>query len=104
MSSQMPLPAATALKADIPDVESAVVVNMGMPENISYQEKNLERVIIRTDPDFFEVFNFPVLRGNGSTALSGIQDIALSESTAKAIFGETDPIGMELPEEFQYSF
>ena len=96
MSSQMPLPAATALKADISEVETAIVVNMGMPENFSYEEKNIERVVIRTDPDFFEVFNFPVLSGNGSSALSGIQDIAISESTAKAIFGDLDPIGKEL--------
>ena len=96
MSSQMPLPAAAALRTDIPEVETAIVVNMGMPENLSYEEKNMERVVVRTDPDFFEVFNFPVLIGNGSTALSGLQDIALSETTAKAIFGNLDPIGKEL--------
>ncbi|MEG3659498.1 FtsX-like permease family protein [Arenibacter palladensis] len=96
MSSQMPLPAAAALRTDIPEVEAAIVVNMGMPENFSYEEKNIERVIVRTDPNFFDMFNFPVLIGNGSTALSGFQDIALSETTAKAIFGESDPIGKEL--------
>lgn len=96
MSSQMPLPSANALMADIPEVETAIVVHMGMPENVVYQEKNLEREIIRTDPGFFEVFNFPVIKGNAGSALSGIQDIALSESTAKSIFGDTDPIGKEL--------
>src|SRR5690606_36350417 len=96
MSSQMPLPAATALKADIPDVESAIVVNMGIPEKISYQENNMERLVIRTDPDFFEVFNFPILNGDTSSALSGLQDIVLSESTAKVIFGDADPIGKKL--------
>ena len=96
MSSQMPLPAAAALMADIPEVETAIAVNMGMPENFSYEEKNMERVVVRTDPDFFKVFNFPVLIGNGSTALSGFQDIVLSETTAKAIFGDSDPIGKEL--------
>jgi len=96
MSSQMPLPAAAALKADIPEIEKAVTVNMGMPENISYGDKNLQRIIIRTNPDFFGIFNFPITVGNEETALSGIQDIALSESTAKAIFGEADPIGKEL--------
>ncbi len=106
MSSQMPLPLATALKADIPEVEKAIVVNMGTPENISFQNNSLERVIIRTDPDFFEVFNFPVLNGNLSSALSGIQDIVLSKSTAKSLFGEANPIGKELKigrgEAFQY--
>lgn len=96
LSSQMPLPAAQALKMDIPDIESAITVNMGMPENVSYLDNNLERLIIRTDPEFFEIFNFPILSGNVHSALSGIQGIVLSESTAQAIFGETDPIGKEL--------
>lgn len=96
LSSNMPLPLSQALKTDIPDIEATVRVQMGMPENISYQDKNIERVITRSDPEFFKMFNFPITNGNTITALSGIQDIALSESTAKAIFGETDPIGKEL--------
>ncbi|MEH6680562.1 MAG: FtsX-like permease family protein [Sediminicola sp.] len=96
ISSQMPLPMATALKADIPEIGTAVVVNTGMPENISYQDLNMERSIVRTDPEFFKMFNFPVQKGNADSPLSGIQDIVLGESTAKAIFGDTDPIGKEL--------
>ncbi|HMB62066.1 MAG TPA: FtsX-like permease family protein [Eudoraea sp.] len=95
-SSQMPLPLGEALKTEIPDIETAVRVQMGTPENITYQDKNIEKVITRTDPDFFEVFNFPVTNGSKASILSGIQDIALSESTARAIFGEDDPIGKEL--------
>ena len=64
ISSQMPLPMATALKADIPEIGTAVVVNTGMPENISYQDLNMERSIVRTDPEFFKMFNFPVQKGN----------------------------------------
>lgn len=96
MSSQMSLPSAEALMANIPEVETAIVVHMGMPENVAYHEKKLELEIIRTDPTFFEVFNFPIVHGSAGSVLSGIQDIILSESTAKAIFGDTDPIGKEL--------
>lgn len=95
-SFQMPLPAAQALKTDIPDIETAITVNMGMPENVSYLDANLERSIIRTGPEFFEMFNFPILSGNAGSALSNIHDIVLSESTAQAIFGKTDPLGKEL--------
>lgn len=96
ISSNMPLPIGPALESDIPEIATAVVVSSGRPEKVSYGDKNLERIIRRTDPDFFEVFNFPFATGNAETALSGIQDIVLSESTAKAIFGETNPIGKEL--------
>ncbi|WP_422082892.1 ABC transporter permease [Ulvibacterium sp.] len=96
VSSQMPLPAATALVAEIPEIEAAVTVNSGMLENIAYGNKNLERLVTRTEPDFFDLFTFHILKGDRGTVLSGIHDIALSESTAHAIFGDTDPIGEEL--------
>lgn len=96
LSDNMPLPLSTALKADIADLEESVVVSRGRPENISYQDKNLNRPITRTDPGFFKIFNFPILRGNMETILSDIQNIALSESTANDIFGKVDPLGKEL--------
>jgi putative ABC transport system permease protein len=96
ISTQMPLPLEAALKADIPDIETAVTINMGALENISYQDKSIDRMITRTDRGFFEVFNFPIIKGSQETALADINTIALSESTAKAIFGDTDPIGKEL--------
>lgn len=96
LSSNIPLPIGPALESDIPDIETTVRVNMGMPENISYKDKNIEKIILRTDPEFLKVFNFPIIKGSMASALSGIHNIALGESTAKAIFGETDPIGKEL--------
>ncbi len=96
MSSEMPLPLGPALKTEIPDIDAVVTVNVGRPENISYGDKNIERVITRTDPEFFKVFNFPIHTGSADSALSDLQDIALSESTAQALFGEIDPIGKQL--------
>lgn len=96
ISSNMPLPIGPALKSYVPEIETAIAISSGRPEKVSYQDKNLERWIRRTNPDFFEMFNFPLVTGNMGTALSGIQDIVLSESTARAIFGGTNPIGKEL--------
>lgn len=95
ISSTMPLPLKSALENDIPDVEAAIRV-MGSVENISYQDKSIARSITRTDSKFFEVFNFPVLAGDKTTALSDLQSIALDESTATAIFGDTNPVGKEI--------
>ena len=95
ISSSMPLPLKSALESDIPDIEVAVRI-MGAVENISYQDKSIERSITRTDSEFFEIFNFPILVGDKATALSGLQNIVLDKSTASAIFGETNPIGKEI--------
>lgn len=96
LSSNMPLPLAAALQEEIPDIETAITVHMGEPEIITYEDINLERVLVRTNPEFFDILNFPIIQGSTAMALSGIQDIALSESTAKALFGDADPIGEEL--------
>ena len=95
-NTQLPLPISPALVSEIPDIAAAVRVNMGLKENVSYLDKNIERVVTRTDPGFFEMFNFPVKTGSSTETLSGIQDIAISESMAKALFGETDAIGKEI--------
>ena len=52
----MPLPLSKALRSDIEDIESAVVINQERPENFSYENKNLSRAITRTDPEFFDLF------------------------------------------------
>ncbi|HET8736269.1 MAG TPA: FtsX-like permease family protein [Pricia sp.] len=96
LSANMPLPLAAALEEEIPDIETALTVHRGRPENITYQDKSIERTILRTDPEFFDMLNFPIIKGNSAKALSGIRSIALSESTAKAVFGDTDPIGKVL--------
>lgn len=95
INTTMPLPLKTALENDIPEVEVAVRV-MGSLENITYQDKSITRSITRTDQEFFEIFNFPILVGDKISALSDLQNIVLNESTATAIFGETNPIGKEI--------
>jgi len=96
ISSSMPLPLGSVLKDEIPEIETAVTLQRGMPENIQYGDKNIEKIVSRTDAEFFEIFNFPLFAGDKNTALSSIYNIALSESTAKAIFGNKNPIGEEL--------
>lgn len=45
------------------------------------------------DPVFFEVFTFPLIKGNAATALSKPNSIIISETTAKKVFNSTDVLG-----------
>ncbi len=45
------------------------------------------------DPSFLSVFSFPLLNGSPGTALSGLQNMVITESAAKKYFGSTDVIG-----------
>jgi predicted permease len=92
---EMPVPFAPTLKAEFPEVEGAVrVMWAGRSLNgLAYGEKYLEKPLTLTDPDFLNVFSFPLLAGNRQTALREPGNIVLSESTAKALFGNQDPLG-----------
>lgn len=45
------------------------------------------------DSSFFEMFDFELLRGDRASVLNAPNDFTISQSTAKRIFGDEDPIG-----------
>jgi len=53
----------------------------------------MEKNFFFTDPEFFEVFDFELIKGNPATALSKTESIVLTESMAHKYFGDADPIG-----------
>src|SRR5574338_640497 len=85
---------ATALLNDYPDaIKQAVTV---MPDNdlityknTSYNEKN----VYLSDSNFFQFFDFPLLKGNTATVLKDPNSIVLTQSSAKKYFGNEDPVG-----------
>lgn len=104
--TRTPHPMAQAMKADFPEVESAVSLtplyaagltkethSFRNPErDTRYDEKN----ILAVDTTFFDVFSFPLLKGDPNTALKQVDGVLLSESMAKKYFGDEDPIGQHL--------
>lgn len=47
-------------------------------------------------PNFFDVFDFELVRGNSENPLASRYDLIISEDYARKYFGEEDPIGGEL--------
>jgi putative ABC transport system permease protein len=84
----------TALLNDYPDaIQKAVRV---MPDNDLVTYNNIgfnEKHIYLVDNNFFQFFNFPLVKGNPATVLQDPLSIVLTESTAKKYFGNQDPIG-----------
>src|SRR5450432_728431 len=87
-------PYSTALLNDYPDaIQKAVRV---MPDNDLFKYKNIsfnEQKVYLTDSNFFELFSFPLLKGDPATALKDPNSIVLTETTAKKYFGNEDPMG-----------
>ncbi|HEU4634074.1 MAG TPA: ABC transporter permease, partial [Flavisolibacter sp.] len=90
-------PAALAQKLkDYAGVEKVVRINGSLNEEAVYGEKKLRMGGYFADPEFFEVFNFPLVKGNKATAITNPNTIVLSESEAEKIFGTKEPMGETL--------
>ncbi|HEX5170279.1 MAG TPA: ABC transporter permease [Cyclobacteriaceae bacterium] len=104
--TRTPHPMAQALVQDFPEVESAVSITplwgVGLtretysfrnPENdIRYDERN----VMAVDTTFFDVFTFPLIKGNPEKVLKNTGGLLISASMAKKYFGNDDPIGKQL--------
>ncbi|QMU31596.1 ABC transporter permease [Adhaeribacter radiodurans] len=95
-SGNMPLPLAPALKLEYEEVEAAARVLMSWKSLVTYQDKNLDKDVVFTDPDFLKIFSFQLLQGNRETALTNKNSILISQNLAQAIFGNDDPMGKVL--------
>jgi putative ABC transport system permease protein len=60
------------------------------------RETELKAHYLICDSTFFNVFTFNLIQGDPATALKDPYSIVLTESTARGIFGNEDPIGEEL--------
>ncbi len=49
-----------------------------------------EKKVIDVDPNFFQFFSFPLIKGDPGTVMKDPGNVVLSESTAKRYFGGTD--------------
>ena len=58
-------------------------------EDITFQPEK----VYYTMPSFFDIFSFTLLKGNSKTCLSEPFTACISETTAKKMFGNEDPIG-----------
>jgi putative ABC transport system permease protein len=88
-----PGPLAPALLEEMPEVEAAARTDFGSRWVLAQGDKVFTERGLLTDPAFFDLFNFPVTRGDARLALSAPGNIALSESLARKLFGGADPVG-----------
>ena len=90
----LPTPLIDVLKEKYPEIEYATHYNAwGERLLVEYKGKKQYENIKFADPDFFQIFNFPLLYGNMETCLNDINSLVLSEKAAKRIFGNENPIG-----------
>lgn len=97
-------PVAPALMNDFPEVQNAARVNRTSAIIYHKGQSFVERRVYLVDPSFFDIFNFPLVRGDPKTALRNPHSIILTEKTAEKYFGTEDPIGKTLTFGKRFSF
>ncbi len=93
-SGQIPL--AQELEENYPDVEHAVRFIGAGRELFANDERDVrfyEEDFYYVDSSVFEVFNFPLIAGDPTTALLAPNTAVVTQTTAEKYFGDADPIG-----------
>lgn len=93
-SETMPIPLMTALKAEVPYVEKASRWGNGGIV-LKTADKEITVGTRYVDADFLTMFSFELLQGD-KQALAELNNIILTESTAKSLFGHTDVVGKQI--------
>lgn len=91
-----PLPIGSALKQEYTFSENVVRLNSRLHGDAVYGNVNVPVAGLFVDPEFLQVFNFALEKGDPATALSDPNNLVLTASAAKKIFGDRDPLGQML--------
>ena len=86
-------PIGRTLRSDFPEVESVVRINP-FTTSVTYRgEKQFDQEFWYAEADLFNVFTLPVVNGPDQDLLVAPNTAVITESTARRIFGNTDPVG-----------
>jgi len=88
---------ADLLKNDFFEVENAVRIGFMPDPAVKYGDnKFYENQVIYADGSFFDIFTYPLLKGDPISALSAPYSVVLTEAAARKYFNEEDPLGKSL--------
>jgi putative ABC transport system permease protein len=87
-------PMGPALKLEYPEIKNFTRINWHEKYQMTYKNA---RVFLpeafAVDSTFFQIFDFKLLAGDKKTALANPHSILITETTAKKLFGDENPIG-----------
>ena len=97
-SPEVAIPLADALKKDIPEIDRVALAYgpdaYGSNSDIlQVGDKKISPVTLIADDDFLKIVQLPLVAGSADDALNDPHAIVLTESVARALFGNTDALG-----------
>ncbi len=88
----VPLPTAEAMKTANSHIQNATVTNWGGEYLLTVDERPISQHGYYAGSEFLEMFEFPLLQGEATNVLDEPYSIVITQSTAKALFGDKDPM------------
>ncbi|MCK5469801.1 MAG: ABC transporter permease [Cyclobacteriaceae bacterium] len=87
----LPLPTHAALKTEDSNIKNTAITDRGAEHLLAVGEKKLIMNGMSVSEAFLTMFEFPLIYGDATTVLTDPTSIVITESTAKAFFGDEDP-------------
>ena len=86
------LPMIDELRKNYPEVKYTAETDWGSQHSLVIGDKKLNPTGLMVGMDFLRIFTFPLLQGNVKSVFTEPNSIVLTESVAKALFGNQDPV------------
>ena len=87
-----PAGVANALRQSFPETEAATLFS-NWPIRVGHEQNSFYEMTVFADSFFFDVFGFEPVAGDLATALDAPGSVVLTESVARKLFGNRDPLG-----------
>jgi putative ABC transport system permease protein len=88
----VPLPTYEAMKTADANILQTCVTGWGGERLIAYEDTRLLKESYYVSAEFLDMFEYPLVYGNAIDVLDDPSSIVLTESMAKTLFGDDDPI------------
>nr|WP_068890245.1 ABC transporter permease [Pedobacter panaciterrae] len=80
------------IREKIPGVVYASHSSYPANELISYKQKNFKKSAVYAEPSFLKILNYKFVKGNPKKVLQETNSVILTQTMAKNLFGDEDPI------------
>ena len=90
--TSVPLPTYEAMKTADSNIKRAVVSDWGGNHLLTIDDTRLMKRGYYVSEEYLEMFEFPLVSGTADQVLDDPSSIVITESTAKALFGDEDPL------------
>ena len=85
-------PLGKTLQNDFPEIKNSSRIYWSIERLFNYGDKSIKAKGNDVDKPFLSMFNLPLLKGNAQHVFDNVNSIVLTESFAKRIFGDNDPM------------